>query len=81
MGFYLAKRLGLGMLFEAESGKVNPRAKNSRLCKDTDTSNPIQFHFHVRIAIRVTKVGEMRPPCCIFGVSLDNDRVFIQSIS
>lgn len=77
MGSYLAKRFGLSMLLEAKGREVDARAKDPCLRKDTDPSNPVKFHLHVRIAIRVTKVGKMRPPCCILGIPLDNDGVFI----
>lgn len=77
MSTYLAKCFCLGMFLETEGRKVDARAKDSRLCKDTDPSDSVQFHFHVLITIRVAKVCEMRPPRSVLGVSFDDDRIFI----
>jgi hypothetical protein len=65
------------MLFKAEGGKVNAISENSRLSQDTHTSDAVNLHFHVRVAVWISEVGEMRAPGSIFGVPLDNDCIFI----
>lgn len=50
---YLAKPLSFGMFLKAERRKVHARAENLCFREDTNTSNPVNFHFHVRVAIRV----------------------------
>lgn len=68
------------MLFETESREVNPRSEDFGLSKDADPTNTVNLHLHVRIAIWISQVGEMRPPCSIFRISLDNDGILVQGI-
>lgn len=68
------------MLFEAESREVDPGSEDFRLGKNTDPTDTVNLHLHVRIAIWVSQVGEMRPPRSILRVSLDDDGIFVQGI-
>lgn len=77
---YLAKALGFGMLLEAKGWEMNASTEYPGLCQNTDTTNAIQFHFHVRVTVGVAEVGEMRPPCRVLGVPLHDDCVFIECI-
>lgn len=75
---YLAKSLCLSMLLEAERREVDSRAEHLRLGQNTDTSNAIQLHLHVGITVRITEIGQMRPPGGILSVTLYNDSIFVQ---
>ena len=48
--------------------------------QNADTSYTINFHLHVRVTVRIAKVGQMGSPCSIFCVALDNDRILIQCV-
>lgn len=78
---YLSESLGLGMFFEAERWEMDACSKHASLREDTDTSNAIDFHFHIRITVWISKVGEMRSPGGVFCISLHNDGILVQSIS
>jgi hypothetical protein len=77
---YLAKAFGFGMLFKTESGEVGTLAEDLCFCENTDTSNTIDFHLHVRVAVRVAQVGQMRSPCGVLGISFDNDSVLVKGV-
>lgn len=80
-GTYLAKTFSLSMLLEAESREVDTRAEDLRLCQDTDTTDTIDLHLHIRITVGVAEVGQMRSPGSIFCVALYDDSVFIERVS
>ena len=68
------------MLLKAESREVDAGAEDLGLGQDTDTTHAVDLHLHIGIAVRVAQVSKMRPPRRILGVSLDDDRVFIESV-
>lgn len=80
MFMYLAEAFRLGMLFEAEGGKVNARPEHPRLGQDTDPTDTVDLHLHVRIAIGISQIRKMWPPCGVLGVSFYNDCIFVQRI-
>ena len=69
------------MLFEAESREVNAGPEDAGLGENADTANTINLHFHIRVTVRVPKVGKMGPPSGVFCVSFHNDGVLVQGIS
>lgn len=77
---YLPEPFGLGMLLKTESWEMNSGAEDSRFGEDTDAPNPVDFHFHVRIAVGISEVCQMWPPGGIFGISFYNNSVFVQSV-
>ena len=78
---YLAKALRLGMLLKAESREVYTVAEDLRLGQNTDTTDTVNLHLHVRVAVGVAQVCKMRPPRGILGVALDNHGVLVKSVS
>jgi hypothetical protein len=80
-GTYLAETFSLSMLLETESREVNTRAEDLRLCQDTDTTNTIDLHLHIRVTVGVAEVGQMGSPGCIFRIALNNNSVFIERVS
>ena len=77
---YLAETLRFCVFLKTERGKVNTSPEDFRLGKNADASNTINLHFHVRVAVRIAKVGQMWSPCGIFRITLHDDGVFIKSI-
>lgn len=69
------------MFLIAERWKVDSCAEDPRFGEYADTPDAVQFHLHVRIPVGVAKIGEVRPPCCILGISFDNDGIFFQCLS
>lgn len=51
---YLSKCLGFGVFLEAECREVNACSEHLCLGQDTDSSNSVYLHFHVRVAVRVS---------------------------
>jgi hypothetical protein len=68
---YLAKAFGLGMLFETESGEVGTLAEHLCLRKNTDTTDTINLHLHVWVAVR---------PCSVLGISFNNNSVLVEGV-
>ena len=68
------------MLFKAESREMDAGPEDAGLGENADTANAINFHFHVRVTVRVPEVGKMGPPCGVFRVSFHNDGVLVQGI-
>lgn len=68
------------MLLEAESREMDTRSENLGLCQDTDSSNTINLHFHVWVAKRIAEIGQVRSPCRIFGVTFNNNSIFIKCV-
>lgn len=54
MSTNLSKSFRLGMLLKAKSWKVNASSENFGLGQNADAAHAIDFHFHVRIAVRIT---------------------------
>jgi hypothetical protein len=77
---YLAKAFGLGMLFETESGEVGTLAEDLCLRKNTDTTDTINLHLHVWIAVRIAQIGQMRSPCSVLGISFNNNSVLVEGV-
>jgi MOSC domain-containing protein YiiM len=69
------------MFLEAECREVNPVPEDSCLSKNADAAYAVDFHFHVGIAVWVAEVSQMRSPCRILCIALDNDSIFVKSIS
>lgn len=68
------------MLLKTKSWEMHSGAKHSCFSEDTDTPNTVEVHLHVRIAVRVAEISQMRPPGRIFGVSFHNNRILVQGI-
>jgi hypothetical protein len=68
------------MLLETERWEVHASSEHFGLGQNTDTSDTIKFHLHIGIAIRVSKVGEMRSPGSVLGISLNNDGILVQGV-
>ncbi len=68
------------MLFKAKGWEMNTATEYLGLGQDTDTTNTVNFHLHIGVTVGITKIGKMGSPGGIFGVSFDNDGVFVQRI-
>jgi len=77
---YLAETLRLSMLLKAKSREVNTSAEHSCLGQNTDTTNTVNLHLHVRVTIGVSEVCKMSAPSSILRISFDDDRILIKSI-
>ena len=66
------------MFFEAECWEMHAGAEDLCFGQNAHTTNAIEVHLRVGVAIRVAQVGEMRTPCSIFSIAFDNDGVFIE---
>lgn len=78
---YLAKSFSLRMLLETESREMDTRAEDLRLCQNTDTTDTVNLHLHIWIAVRVAEVSQMRSPGSVLCIAFDNDSIFVKSIS
>lgn len=77
---HLSKSFGLGVLLKTKSWEVYSRPEDLGLGKNTDAAHSIDLHLHIRVAIWVSQVCQMRPPSCILGVTFNNYGIFVQSI-
>jgi hypothetical protein len=77
---YLAEAFGFSMLLKAESGEVNTGAEHLRLRENTDTTNTVNLHLHIWVAVGVAKVGQMGSPGSILCISFNDDSVFVESV-
>lgn len=68
------------MLLEAESRKMNPGPKHFSPRQDTDAPDAVNLHFHIRIAVGITKISKMWSPSRIFRVALNYNGIFIQRV-
>lgn len=59
---------------------MHARAEDFGLRQDAHAADAINLHLHVRIAVGVAQVGEMGAPGRVFGVALDDDGVFVESV-
>jgi hypothetical protein len=78
---YLAKPFRLCMLLEAECREVDARTEYPGLGQNTYTTNAVNLHLHVWVAIGITEVGQMRPPGGILSISFDDDSILVESVS
>jgi len=77
---HLAKSLRFGVLLKTESREVNAGPEYFRFGQNTDTPYTVNFHLHVWITVWVAQVGQMRAPRGIFGISLHNHGILIESV-
>lgn len=77
---YLAEAFGLGMLLETEGREVDTGSEDSGLGQDTDAPHSIDLHFHIRVAVGVAQVGQVRAPGRVLGVALHDDGVFVERV-
>ena len=68
------------MLLKAECREVYAASEDFGFRQNTHTSNTVNFHFHVRVAVRVAKIGKMRTPCSVLCVSLDDHSILVECI-
>jgi hypothetical protein len=68
-------------LSKGECGEMGTSSEHACFCKDTDTSDSINLHLDIRITIWVTEISQMRSPGGVFGISLDDDGIFIECLS
>ena len=68
------------MLLEAKGREVDTSSEHPGLGQNANTADAVNLHFHIRVAIRISQIGKMRPPCRILRVAFHNDCVFIQGI-
>lgn len=78
---YLSESFRLCMFFETERWEMDACSEHAGLRENTDTSNPIDFHFHIWITVWISKVGKMRSPGGVFCISLHNNGILVQGIS
>lgn len=50
------------------------------LGQDTDTADTVNLHLHIGVTVGITQIGKMRSPGGVFGVSFDNDGIFVQGV-
>lgn len=77
---YLSEALRLGVLLKTESRKVDAVAEDFSFGQNTDTTNTVDLHFHVGVAVRVAKISQMWAPCRILCVTLHNNRILVESV-
>lgn len=77
---YLAEAFGLSMLFKTKRGEVYTLSEDLRLSKNANTTNTVDLHFHVRVAVRIAEVGQMRSPGSVLCVTFDNNSVFVKGV-
>ena len=77
---YFAKPLSLSVLLEAESREMHAAAKDLSFREDAHTADAVNLHLHVWVAVRVSKVGQMRSPSSVLRVALDNHGILVQRI-
>jgi len=78
MDAYLSETLGFRMFLKTKGREMDAGTEHFGLCQDADSTDTVEFHFHVWIAIRVSKISQMRPPGRIFGITLHNHRIFVK---
>lgn len=76
---HLAESLRLSVLLEAKGREMDTTPEDAGFGQDTDTTNAIELHFDIRIAVWVAKVGQMGPPGGILGVTFHDDGVLVES--
>ena len=77
---YLAKPFRLSVLLEAERREVAAIAEYLGLGQDTHAANTVKLHLHVGVAVRVSKVRQMRPVRRVLGIALHNDGVLVERV-
>ena len=68
------------MPLEAEGREMDSSAENLCFRKNTNTTYSIQFHFHVGITVWIAKVGKVRSPGSVLGVTFHDDRVLVECL-
>lgn len=76
----LAEALRLSVFLKAEGWEVHAAPEHFRLCENANTTNTVNLHLHVWVAVWVAEVSQMRTPCRILSISLDDDSVFIEGV-
>lgn len=79
-GTNFSETFSLRMLLERESREVSTSPENPSFGKNTNTTDTINVHLHIRVTIGVPKVGKMRPPGSVFRVPLDDNCIFVKSV-
>lgn len=77
---YLSESFRLSVLLETKSWEVYSGPEDLGLGKNTDTAHSINLHLHIRVAIRVSQVCQMRSPSRILGVTFNDHSIFVQSV-
>lgn len=68
------------MFLEAERREVDAVTKNLGLCENTHSTDTVDLHFHIGIAIGVAEIREMGTPGGILCISLHDNCIFVESI-
>jgi len=74
---YLAESFSLGVLLETESREVHATSEDLGFRQNAHSSDTVDLHLHVGVAVRVTEVGKMRAPCGVLCVAFDNDSILV----
>lgn len=77
---YLAESLGLRVLLETEGREMDAGTEDLCLGQDTDTTNTVDLHLHVRVTIGIAQVSQMRTPSGVFCITLYDDSVFVECV-
>lgn len=77
---YLSEALCLGVLLEAESWEMHSTPEDFCFGQDADTTHAINLHLHIRIAERISQIGQMRSPSSVLGIAFDDHCVFIEGV-
>jgi len=77
---YLSETLSLSVLLKAECREVHSATEHFRFCQNAHAAYTINLHLHIRVTVRIAKVGEMRSPSGVLGVAFHDDRVFVEGI-
>lgn len=68
------------MLLETKGWEVYTSTEYPGFGQNTDTSDPVQLHLHIWIAVGIAEVGQVRPPRSVLGISFHDDSILIQGI-
>ena len=68
------------MLLKAKGGEVDTLSEDFRFGENRHTTDAVNLHFHIGVAIGVAEVGQMRAPGSILCVSFHNDSVLVKGV-
>lgn len=77
---YLAKSFRFGVLFETKRREVHPGAEHASFGQNTDATNAVKIHLHIRVAVWITEVSKVGPPRRVLSVSFHDNGVLVESV-
>jgi len=77
---YFAKTFRFRVFLEREGGEVDACSEDLCLGQDTYSTDSVDFHLNVWVAVGIAEVRQVRTPGGVLGIAFDDNCILVESV-